>query len=87
MSNSKLERTYRCQNDCAISGCPSHVATLEYYSESDAFLFRNGKSKDFYGHTPEFGALLSMLNELAGQRDEVSSMIEEAQKDSDELHL
>lgn len=62
-----------------MSGCPGHTATLEFQSASDAFHFNDGKGHDFYGQTPEYGALLSMIYELSGSRVEVESMIKDAQ--------
>lgn len=78
MSRSKLERKYHCWNDCLMSGCPGHTATLEFQSVSDAFHFNDGKGNDFYGQTPEYGTLLSMIAELAGWRIEAESMIKDA---------
>lgn len=80
MSTSRLERHYHCWNDCNPAGCPGHTATLTFQSSSDAFHFSDGKGHDFYGQTPEYGALLSMLHELSSQQVEVAHMIEETFK-------
>lgn len=80
MSTSKLERQYHCWNDCLMGGCPGHTATLSYQSTSDAFHYNDGKGQDFHGQTPEYGALLSMLFELAPRRVEVDSMINGAKQ-------
>lgn len=78
MSNIKLEHRYRCWNDCLMSGCPSHVATIEYQSVSDALHFKDGKGQEIYMQTPELGALLHMLRPLGEARVEVQREIDNA---------
>lgn len=84
MSNTKLTHQYRCWNDCVMSGCPGHTATLEYQSVSDALHFEDGKGQHLHGQTPEFGALVSMLHRLSNARVEVESMLREAVEAKDE---
>lgn len=78
MSTTRLERYYRCWNDCEMSGCPGHTATLQFQSVSNAFHFNDGKERDLYAQTPELEALLSMLAELANSRVEVEGIIQDS---------
>ncbi|GAG06158.1 unnamed protein product, partial [marine sediment metagenome] len=39
MANCYRELTYHCYDDCLQSGCPSHKATLEFQSCSNAYHF------------------------------------------------
>jgi len=56
---------YRCLNDCLPQGCPTHEASLEYQSVSDALSFDDGKGSKIHMQTPELEAFLCMLNSLA----------------------
>lgn len=78
MSTTKQEFRYRCWNDCYMEGCPSHVATLDYQSVSDALHFDDGKGNEIFMQTPELGALLRMINELGKSRVEIDSEIKGA---------
>lgn len=78
MASTHLEHKYTCWNDCRMSGCPGHTATLEYQSVSDAIHFNDGKGQELYGQTPEFGALVAMLYRLSHSRVEIESMLNEA---------
>lgn len=78
MSKTKLEHRYRCWNDCKMEGCPSHVATLEFQSVTDALHFTDGKGAEIYMQTPELEALLLMLNTLSKNRVEIQSSLKTA---------
>ena len=43
----KRELKYRCYDDCMQSGCPSHVATLEFNSIVNTYEFKIGDKKYF----------------------------------------
>lgn len=57
------ETSYRCSDDCVVSGCPGHVGTIEYQSTSDAYKFvMNGRELHF--ERGELEAMLSLLRAL-----------------------
>jgi hypothetical protein len=39
MANITRTITYRCSDDCIQSGCPTHIATLQYQSTVDHYTF------------------------------------------------
>lgn len=76
MSIIKLERHYRCYEDCLPSGCPTHTATLEFQSVSDSLHFSDGRGQEIYLHPPELEAFLSMWHEIGkGKRDKIEELI------------
>lgn len=81
MSSTHLERPYHCWDDCQMSGCPGHVATLEFQSVSDYFMFKDGKGGEIGMHPVELEALLSMVKELAGWRVEAKAAIDKLMED------
>lgn len=55
--------TYRCSNDCQMSGCPKHHGELLYQSTSDAYIFcMNGR--EFSLERGELEAMLDLLKSL-----------------------
>lgn len=55
--------TYRCSDDCMMSGCPGHEGELLYQSVSDAYSFNmNGRQLDF--ERGELDAMLNLLRSL-----------------------
>jgi hypothetical protein len=63
MANCKRELKYRCWNDCAISGCPGHEATLIFQSCSNSFYFNIG-GKEVYLDPNEFQAMIDLTKSL-----------------------
>lgn len=82
MSSFKLERTYNCWNDCLMSGCPGHTATLEVQSTSEAFTFKDGKGQTFHAQPPEMGALISMIFEASQAQVFIESMVDASKETS-----
>jgi hypothetical protein len=65
MAKSILTKRYTCSDDCLQSGCPSHIAILEYQSTSDSYKFDNGKGTITYFERGELDAFISLLKELS----------------------
>ena len=73
MSTSILTKKYNCSDDCKYGGCPSHEATLEYQSTSDAYKFDNGKGYEDsvkYFERGELDSLIYLLKELTEFRED-----------------
>jgi hypothetical protein len=68
MANCVRELTYKCSDDCVISGCPGHAGKLEWQSVSDAYTFTmNGRTLNFErGELDAMLSLLGSLNRIAG---------------------
>ena len=84
MSLRTLTENYKCWNDCVPSGCPGHVATLEFQSVSDSLTLSDGRGQVFYIQTPELEVFMKMLATLSKTRVEIGnivrSLIEEAKE-------
>lgn len=48
MGISKIKKEYRCDCDCDQLGCPSHTATLEFWSVSTTYKFYDGKGNEMW---------------------------------------
>ncbi len=83
MATAKYEEHYTCWNDCEMSGCPGHTASIEYQSVSDALKFDDGKGQTFYIQTPELEAFAKMLRKLM-YRGEIERALKPLLKDDDE---
>ena len=49
MGKQTFEVTYHHDNDCVVSGCPSHTAKLTYHSVSDYITFDDGYGENIVG--------------------------------------
>lgn len=57
------EVSYRCSDDCVMSGCPGHVGRLAYHSTSDHYGFNmNGDVYSF--ERGELEAMILLLRSL-----------------------
>ena len=63
MANCYRELTYHCYNDCKMSGCPSHKATLKFQSCSNAYHF-NLNGEDYYFEQGKLQALIDLIKAL-----------------------
>jgi len=45
MANIIKKLKYRCDNDCEISGCPEHEATLHFNSITNTYFFDDGNGR------------------------------------------
>ena len=70
MANVKLEEKYRCSDDCVQSGCPKHLATLEYFSVTNTYLFDNGKGVAHHFEDSELEVMISLLKKLKLRRED-----------------
>lgn len=52
--------SYRCYDDCRPQGCPTHVATLEVQTTSQAYTF-NLDGRELYFERGELEALLDLI--------------------------
>lgn len=55
------EISYRCSDDCVMSGCPGHKATLMYFSVTDHYHFNIGGATHEFEHG-ELQALLRLIH-------------------------
>lgn len=78
MSLTKLEMKYRCSDDCKQSGCPSHVAEMEYQSVTDILHFKDGYQTEFYLERGSLNAFLTLLAKLGRGRVEIESELKNA---------
>lgn len=63
MANIIREISYRCSDDCVMSGCPGHLGILRWQSVSDAYSFSmNGRILHF--ERGELEAMIALLREL-----------------------
>lgn len=85
MSSIHLEREYQCWNDCQMSGCPKHIATLDFQSTSNAWHFNDGKGQEFYPNDGMMHAMFQMVGELAPYRVEAQSLLDDASKEIEEF--
>ena len=60
MTTIRRELTYRCYDDCKSQGCPTHVATLEVQTTSQAYTF-NLDGRELYFERGELEALLDLI--------------------------
>lgn len=57
------EASYRCSDDCTMSGCPGHTGRLAYHSVSDHYVFNmNGETYAF--ERGELEAMIMLLRSL-----------------------
>jgi len=60
--------SYRCTEDCIMSGCPKHIARFELNSVSDIFIisFKVGESgeRKVYFNLEEFGMIENFMERL-----------------------
>lgn len=69
MANVERSVSYRCADDCVMSGCPGHEGRLQWQSVSDAYSFSmNGRVLEF--ERGELEAMLYLLRSL-GRLDAV----------------
>jgi hypothetical protein len=55
--------TYRCSDDCVMSGCPGHIGTLQYHTVSDGYTFTmNGREISF--ERGELEAMIELIRRL-----------------------
>ena len=60
MATIKRQITYRCYDDCLQSGCPTHEATLEVQTTSQAYTF-NLDGRELFFERGELEALLDLI--------------------------
>ena len=65
-----------------MSGCPTHVATLEFQSTATMLTFDDGMGQRVTNYPDALQALVSMLVELAGSRGEVEDLLAEGLRGS-----
>lgn len=69
------EITYRCSDDCLMSGCPGHQADITYWSVSDSYTIHlNGRKIEL--ERGELEALLKIVALLAEDRCDAVQPIE-----------
>ena len=66
MATIKLNKKYRCSDDCVQSGCPSHIAELEFMSVSNGYKFTG--RREHYFERGELEAFIGLLKELSELR-------------------
>ena len=64
MGINKLQKEYRCLDDYKQSGCPKHIAKLEFYNTTNGYKFDNGKGNEYYFEEGELQAFVDLLKEL-----------------------
>ena len=60
MTTIRRELTYRCYDDCRPQGCPTHVATLEIQTTSQAYTF-NLDGRELYFERGELEAMIELI--------------------------
>ena len=68
MATVRLNKKYRCSDDCRREGCPEHEAELKYQTVSDAYYFDNGKGQEYYFERGELETMIELLKQLAERR-------------------
>lgn len=68
MANVILKEKYRCYDDCKMSGCPDHEATLEFQTVSAAYSFDNGRGDKYSFEPGELEAMIKLLKKLSERR-------------------
>jgi hypothetical protein len=64
MSTSRIERAFKCHNDCRQTGCPGHSIRLEYHHTSDTVsIFVDDKHTNTFDKN-KWRALVNMDREL-----------------------
>lgn len=63
MATVKKEITYRCYDDCKMSGCPSHKGILKFQSVSNAYNF-NMNGKEYFFEEGELQAMIDLIKSL-----------------------
>lgn len=56
----KRQLTYRCYDDCKQSGCPTHEATLEVQTTSQAYTF-NLDGRELFFDRGELEVMLKLI--------------------------
>lgn len=70
--------TFRCYNDCLMSGCPSHVLRVEYQNTSDHYSVYVDNKLDYGADPSKMGAMIKVINDMRESRVEIDSMLKEA---------
>jgi hypothetical protein len=65
-----------------MSGCPTHVATLEFQTSVSTITFDDGRGQRITNWPTTFEAMISMLVELAGSRGEIEDLLVEGLRGS-----
>ena len=63
MATIKWQLTYRCFDDCLQSGCPTHEATLEVQTTSQAYTF-NLDGRELYFERGELEAMIELIEKI-----------------------
>jgi hypothetical protein len=84
VSNNIETKTIHCDNDCLVSGCPSHEFELHYQSTSDYFTVSKDGKTEYGADLNEMEALLECLFKMSYYRVEVAGIIERAQRKAKE---
>ena len=56
----KRQLTYRCYDDCLQSGCPTHEATLEVQTTSQAYTF-NLDGRELFFERGELEVIMDLI--------------------------
>lgn len=71
MATIAREITYRCSDDCVMSGCPGHNGTLIYQSVSDSYTFYMA-DRELHFERGELDAMIKLIRML--DRDDAVSL-------------
>jgi hypothetical protein len=81
MATIKLNKTYRCSDDCEQGGCPSHESKLEYMSVTDGYTFVGRNTYHFErGELETLIKLLLELGEIRADGVSIKRLVQEAVK-------
>lgn len=63
MSGWTRTRSFRCNNDCQMSGCPGHVMELTWHGSSDTYHMKIDGESFMHFDEPQLVALTEMFKE------------------------
>lgn len=64
MSMRKTKRTFKCDNDCLMSGCPGHTMDVTYQNTSDYITVYLDKRYVFGGDLEKTKTMIDAIQEL-----------------------
>lgn len=68
MAHLKIEREYRCDNDCKMEGCPGHTASLEFISSANIYIFNDGQGRQISFDISLASAMIDMFRHYSETR-------------------
>lgn len=61
MGQLKIEKQYRCDDDCQQSGCPGHTAILEFNSVANVYHYNDGNGQEIWLDVTQAQILIEMF--------------------------